>query len=1025
MPVFQTATETPKLYLVTGAHGFIGSHVARRLFQQAGVRVRIVDITARTSFPERICHEFIQGDIRLLSVCEYAVRDVHTVIHFAANMGGMGTIHHDNDFILYRDNHLMTTNMLNASLAAGVKCFAYASSACVYPEECQGKTNAGNVSLKESDVWIHTPPQPQGLYGLEKLNSELLIHQFASNMDMKLARFHNVYGPGGSWNDGREKAPAALLRKALALKYLKDSYAANFEIWGDGNQQRSFLYIDDAVDGFLRLLESDKAGPFNIGSDIPVTIQDLVEIALDCAGVSHDRISFTYDTSKPIGVACRNSNNDYIKSNLDWCPRVSLADGMKRTGAWMEERIKSSIQSLPSHRQQSMLLEFQTSKLVHLQPSKIKFGILLPITSGGNTTSSDNCLKNLREFATSLIRTTARDCDPLLDGGDVVFRYVVYLAIDTDDDFLQYLDEEGNNRAEKVLREAGVFNIVKINCDYPRGHVCKIWQDCARKAWTDGCDYMVLMGDDVTLEDAGWLKAVHEEFNEISRQNKTPLGFGCVAFTDTSFPGMPTFPVIHRTHMDIFNGDVVPDAFINQDGDPYLFQLYRRWGCSKMIASRLSNGIGGEGNARYRKQSAVNWTFTTLDDGVRTAKSYLGDLGERLRKVTLDIIIPCYRVDMPILERILGLQSSPTCSVMFIIIVDNPSSPHTYELQQKYGQRVDVRIRVNKTNLGASGSRNRGLEESAADWVFFLDDDIVPQDDILKKAEDSIRSHPDAAGFVGCSSFPVADTIFKAAVHLAGVTYFWDIASKLEGQAARDVPWGVTANLIARRNLEQADRQVRFDTSFPKTGGGEDIHFCRMKRHLSVEQGLEAFYAAPEVLVTHPWWNGGRRSYWRFYNWSVGDGALIKLFPEHVYLDFALNSAESMLICSLGAAVSIGLAQFDLFLFFCKTFAAVVIANILHDCYRHLYRHPERNSSMKTSLHRNSLRWCIAVIESSFIRMFSEIGRLRGILDRKEYFLIGRRFDWFAGTNINAIKEERSNSLERITLVVFLFLFLF
>ena len=936
-------------------------------------------------------------------------------------MGGMGTIHPDNDFILYQDNHTMTANILQASIAAGIQRFAYASSACVYPEELQCDHN-GVVSLKESDVWAYPPPKPQGLYGLEKLASELLIHHFSSRIDVKIARFHNIYGPKGSWCDGREKAPAALLRKALVSKHLHDDSTQQLEIWGDGNQRRSFLYIDDAVEGFLKLLDSNESGPFNIGSDNACTIRQLAEVALECAGKDREHVSVVYDISKPTGVACRNSNNDQVGLHLGWSPGVTLADGMQRTGEWIDEQIRGALNGFESNQRKAKLRDWLSSKVVQLEPERITMGILLPVTSRGSANPND-CLDNLRRFAQSLVKTTLQDTT---DGrtADVIFRCTIYLAVDKDDYFLCKRDDGGFNKAERVLKEEVIFDIVTLYCDHPRGHVCKIWRDCARKAFMDKCDYMVLMGDDVILKDEGWIRSIHKEFVEISRENNLPLGFGCVAFTDISFPGMPTFPVIHRTHMDIFNGDVIPDIFVNQDGDPYLFQLYRRWGCSRMVSARLSNSIGGEEEARYEKQSATNWTFGTIDNGVSTAESWLSCQGvvTGLKKLTLDIIIPCYRVNIPILERILALEPFPSCSVTFIIIIDDPSSPHIFELKNKFGPRPDVRIRINKTNLGASASRNKGIDESAAEWVHFLDDDVVPREDLLKEAEKIIRTHSQAAGFVGSSVFPVSNSIFTTAVHLAGVTYFWDIASKLDGNAAQDVPWGVTANLIARRNLHKDNSQVKFDPSFPKTGGGEDIHFCRIKRKFSLQEGAGAFCAAPEVRVVHPWWNGGRRSYWRFYNWSVGDGALIKQFPEHVYPDFAPNSAESMLFCSLGICVSIVFAQTQLFAAFWKAFVCVAIANVLFDCYRHLYKHPERNASINTNLQIYSVRWILAVIESSFIRMFSEIGRVRGMIGRGEYSLLGRRFDWFAGTNSNAIKEERSNSVQRIVLAATLFL---
>jgi len=170
--------------------------------------------------------------------------------------------------------------------------------------------------------------------------------------------------------------------------------------------------------------------------------------------------------------------------------------------------------------------------------------------------------------------------------GITSFRFTIYLSIDHDDHFL--LGPEG--RAEVALRDAGVFGISTVIAEHKKGHICAHWRDCARRAFKDGCDYFVLLGDDVTLKDEGWMGRVHGEFKRLESEMGVPFGFGCVAFTDITFPGMPTFPVVHKTHMEIFDGLVIPEIFFNQDGDPFLFQLYRRWGCSNMIEARSETG---------------------------------------------------------------------------------------------------------------------------------------------------------------------------------------------------------------------------------------------------------------------------------------------------------------------------------------------------------------------------------------------------------------------------------------------------
>ncbi|KAJ7784529.1 NAD-dependent epimerase/dehydratase [Mycena metata] len=1001
---------TDDLILVTGGNGFIGSHLVQRFLARDN-RVRVVDIAAKSSLEIEPCPrlEILVGSLLEKRVCFAAVKGVHTVLHLAANMGGMGAIHCDNDFKIYEENHNMTLNLLPAAAAAGVKQFLYASSACVYPESLQDSSE-NDVSLREGDVWKN-PLGTQGLYGLEKLTTEMLLAQQKSPMTVFIPRFHNVYGPGGAWNNGREKAPAAMLRKAIATKLLDSTSPSPFEIWGDGKQRRSFLWIGDCVDAVLRLLASDCSDPVNVGSAAAVSIETLAEIALKSAGTNAERVRFEYDGSddKLVGVQSRNSNNEFSKQVLNWEPKTPLEVGMRHTGEWIESQMGKvlDIRGVEAARlKESFLTRCLKSKIINFSSGEPIFAILLPVTSRGSSNEND-CLANLASFCASLVRTTLDE----VFSNDPPFRLRVYVAIDEDDKFLL----EGN-KVETILRQHGIPEVDTSICSFPRGHVCSLWRHLARRAWEDGCTYFTLMGDDVILEDAGWMGRFHATFAEMAHAQGVPLGFGCVAFTDSTFGGMPTFPIVHRTHMDIFNGTVVPEEFVNQDGDPYLFQLYRRFGSSTMIESKLRNLVGGSNDARYEKIHAPRWTFKTLSDGVSTAENWLRKQGNSVeQKLTLDVIIPCYRVHLDLLRRVLALESSPTCSVSIIVIIDNPQSSNIAELQKEYGSRPDVRIRVNSLNMGASFSRNRGLAEATAKWVLFLDDDVQVDKHLLLEAEHVIRSHPKAAGFVGLSEFPPANGIFSAAIHLSGVTWFWDIAKKLES----DLPWGVTANLISRRDV--AD-DVKFDLSFPKTGGGEDIDFCRQKRAASIAVGNCGFLPAPRVRVIHPWWSNGKRSYWRFYMWGQGDGGLIRKYPGLTYRDFP-NSAElflgGIIVTAIGVVSGFAKGSWGIFYLGLKCCVAVIVANIAHDSYRHLWRDVDRTLFFETEV--VGVRWATAVMESALLRMASEGGRVVGILKRGEISLLpGKRFDWFAGTMPGAINEERRNSFQRICLFLFI-----
>lgn len=928
-------------------------------------------------------------------------------------MGGMGTIHEGNDLMIYQTNARITSNILVASIRANVRVFFYASSACVYPTHKQDNLDI-DVSLKEGDVWEGGMPEPQGHYGLEKLVSELLVLHSAHNIYVQIARFHNVFGPRGAWNDGHEKAPAALLRKALAIR-LVGRGPNELEIWGDGRQRRSFLFISDCVDAILALLASGYNKPVNVGSDRAVAISGLGEIAARWTGLRPGSdVVFRPDTDvKTVGVRARNSDNCLAEKVLSgWTPKVSLEDGMAQTGRWIQGEMERIMDGMDEEERTSVLQMMRCSKIINLADKDIKVAILLPITSRGSNPPSQ-CLSLLEAFAESLARTTWRDTHQL---GGQRFVVRVYLAIDHDDPLLLGRNDKTDmNIAEAVLASQNICDVAIQICKHPAGHVCAIWRQIAKQAWKDGCDYFVLMGDDVVLKDEGWIRDAHAEFAQIAHRTGTPHGFGCVAFTDTSFPGMPTFPIVHRTHLDIFDGDVIPEIFINQDGDPFLYQLYRRWDCSRMFTARISNGIGGSQPARYRQQHAEGWTFGPLDKATATTEEWLlGRCPAVSRKLTLDVVIPSFRVQLQLLEPILNLKPSLTCTTMFIIIIDDPHSPAGVELETKFGSRPDVRIRTNEKNLGASASRNRGMKESAAEWILFLDDDIFPQPDLLVEAEKVIRANPNAVGFIGNALFPPAESIFTTAVHLAGVTYFWDIASKMPEET--DMPWGVTANLMARR----IDDGVEFDPQFPKTGGGEDIDFCRRKRDLWFPAKRQGFHPAPTVVVTHPWWGRGERSYHRFYMWSKGDGGLIRLYPDLTYIDHAPNSGELLLISCVLVCAGV-----PLFLLTGTTFPCVlalhlasttVVGNMVHDIYRHLYRDARRTTAIGSTL--AGPKWVLAVTESSLIRVASEWGRVVGILERREMVCLGHRFDWFTHRIGNGPRdEERKNSRQRIAVI--------
>ncbi len=313
--------------LVTGAGGFIGHHLVSFL-KDKGYWVRGVDIKHPEFEPSR-ADEFEILDLRRWDNCLQATRGVDEVYALAADMGGMGFISKNHAQILH-NNILINTHTLEAARLAGVKRYLYTSSACVYPEYRQ--TDANVTPLKEEDAY---PAQPQDAYGWEKLVTEHLCHHYHEEcgMETRTVRFHNIFGPLGTWEGGREKAPAAMCRKVAEAKL---SGHHDVEIWGDGEQTRSFCYIDDCLEGIYRLMHSDHAEPINLGQDRMVTINQLVDIVADIAGIEVQKTHI----DGPQGVRGRNSDITRVREVLGWEPERSREEGLRRTYTWIEAQVR-------------------------------------------------------------------------------------------------------------------------------------------------------------------------------------------------------------------------------------------------------------------------------------------------------------------------------------------------------------------------------------------------------------------------------------------------------------------------------------------------------------------------------------------------------------------------------------------------------------------------------------------------------------------------------------------------------------
>lgn len=316
--------------LVTGAGGFIGHHLVTFL-KGKGYWVRGVDIKL-PEYRTTDADEFELLDLRRWDNCLQATRGIEEVFGLAADMGGMGFISAHHSQILH-NNSLINTHTLEAARVNGARRYFYTSSACVYPEYKQ--TDANVVPLKEEDAY---PAMPQDAYGWEKLVMERLCTHYREDygIQTRIVRFHNIFGDHGTWDGGREKAPAALSRKVAVAKLTGEH---EIEMWGDGGQTRSFCYIDDCLEGIYRLMRSEYVSPLNLGSDRMVTINELAYMIAEIAGIE---ITIKHIPG-PMGVRGRNSDNTRLRQVLNWEPQLTLEEGLKRTYSWIEPQVAKKI----------------------------------------------------------------------------------------------------------------------------------------------------------------------------------------------------------------------------------------------------------------------------------------------------------------------------------------------------------------------------------------------------------------------------------------------------------------------------------------------------------------------------------------------------------------------------------------------------------------------------------------------------------------------------------------------------------
>lgn len=580
------------------------------------------------------------------------------------------------------------------------------------------------------------------------------------------------------------------------------------------------------------------------------------------------------------------------------------------------------------------------------------WGLLLPVccreTNGGNA-----CFARLKAFASSIEDTTCHEEREEIK---------IFVGIDQFDIFWD--NDSTKDRVVDCFEEIGLardsvhFHMLR---SHYRGKLCRIWDVLAGMAVDAGCCFTLLVGDDVHFLSPGWKSEIEAQFADIAARRCMPFGAACVAFRDETFPVFPTFPVIHRSHFSTF-GSLLPIEFVNQHGDPFLFELYRRLGTAEFASvATLENTIGGSGDARYNKHDCA-WQDGMLTKAVA---NLLEKVHVEMPVRCLNVVVPTFRCDVHILRRITALLASDeNTSVHFVVVVDNPTSTNAQEMDelQDWSPNHTVQLLRNQGNLGASASRNAGIAASCGDWIILLDDDIIPDPFLLDAYLGAIRRHPSAKILVGLTSLPPPASLAQNALVACQMTFFYDVALRM-----KNPPWGVTANLCIQGRT--TERVIWFSDDYPRTGGGEDVDFClRIKDLLPLRSRTEAVVAVPEARVSHPFWPNITK---QVIGWALGDVLCLTALPSKTF--YALpNWFEFLFLCFTGVCLA---ADWRSALFWHAKLTAAVVAMeiVLLGCVAL----PNTTSMFTWRRVSIALASSFPIMAQDIVRLFSKLRRLK------------------------------------------------
>jgi len=684
-------------------------------------------------------------------------------------------------------------------------------------------------------------------------------------------------------------------------------------------------------------------------------------------------------------------------------------------------------------------------ELVNDSANQIGVGILLPISL-----EQPSAWQGLTEFARSFATAFALPRGKSLVSASQQHRqahYCFYVGVDLSPAEIEE-EKASNHISELFNRVLGPYRSqihFSVFC-VPTGSVfgqcqTRAFRELARAAFRDTvgeCEYFMLATEDIRFKESStgsttFINDLNNAFRDFAeRCGETPHGvLGCACILDETMPSTPSIPIIHRTHLEMFDGDLLPSEVVDEGEDELdgghlqelMFEIHFRFGAAKLLK-----------HTRATRHSHVEQVLRPAAEGVElwtrfikpTVDVYEAHVLERkrvglIRNIALDVVVPSFRTPKHVIERIIRLpRPNELLSIRIVVVCDNPTSPEALkclaELEREFEEEPACKFRVNRKNVGPGQTRTHGLFEALGDYVLFLDDDVYPEPGLFYEYAKMIKRFPLAPGFIGRTALPEPTNPRQHGFIRSRIAFGWDFAV----ESKTDVAWGITANLCVKR-----DPTITFDSkTFPKGGGGEDVDYCirlaqaaheRIQRAIplrSPQEGEPAalikrnFIPAPTACVRHPWWDGGNMKLQHFVCWAKGDRPLIERHPFAAFWNIPDTVETSVALLTVGPLLVAMKAMRP------STLAAAIAAQPLGEFIYELIsmRHMDLAST------HGLLYMLRTAYYSAVISLCHEYGRFRGHVDRGILFSsFGKHFNWYAGTSfrVDFPLQERLRLLRR------------